>query len=453
MKEKTYNITTFGCQMNVSDSERIKAVCKSMGYKEEKNFTEDRPADVYVINTCSIRQKAEDRVLGMGKKFKKLKALNPNLKVVITGCMVKRDLRAGEERSNKFQQDYETKLKKQMPWLDHILEINEIYKLPKLLGENTDEKIEDYFAIPPKYNSKFQAFVPISTGCNKFCTFCIVPFTRGKEIYRSYDEIYKEVLTLVKNGYKEITLLGQNVNSWKSEIDGKPSDFADLLERLAQIQGEFWLRFTSSHPYDINMRLIDVIEKYDNIAKQVHFAMQSGSDPELKRMNRHYTIDEFKNKVKQIKKNINGVGVTTDVIVGFCGQTEKEFLDTCRVMTELKFDMAYISEYSQRGATIAAKFYKDDIPNEVKRERKEILEKVLRSGVEENNTNLIGQNLKVMIYKNKIKNRSGIFAKTSSGKDVLINKFKSESNDYKLGQFINVRITGFQKFCLDGIEV
>jgi len=461
---KTYSITTFGCQMNHSDSERVAAVCESMGYIPAKD---DQNAELYVINTCSIRQKAEDRVLGMGKKFFEFKKSNPNTKVILTGCMAKRDLRQGYEKSQSYQQKYTVKLKSQMPWLDYVLEINDIHKLPSLLGLEVDTNPSDYFTVTPKYNSKFQAFVPISTGCNKFCTFCIVPFTRGEEVYRSFEEIYNEVKNLVDSGYKEITLLGQNVNSWKSKIEGDlivpiPKfrktqieekrqqnnfmDFADLMESLADIKGDFWLRFTSSHPYDINPRLIEVIAKKKNIAKQIHFALQSGSDTVLKRMNRHYTVQEFKEKVTLIKKTIPNVAITTDIIVGFCGETESEFEDTLKLCEELKFDQIYISEYSQREGTIASKFYKDDIPKEVKADRKEKLDKVLKNGVKKNNTLLIGKKLKALVYKNKIRNTKGIIARTTHGKDVLITNVQA----LPIGEYVKVDIKDAREFQLIG---
>lgn len=454
---KTYSITTFGCQMNESDSERVAAVCEAMGYKPVQ---EKQLADLYILNTCSIRQKAEDRVLGMGKKFFYFKKDRPETKVVLTGCMAKRDIRQDQKKSKVYQEKYEGKLQKQMPWLDFVLEISDIHHLPSLLGEKIEDVVDDYFAVGPKYNSKFQAFVPISTGCNKFCTFCIVPFTRGEEVYRPYEQIYKEVKCLVENGYKEITLLGQNVNSWKSKIDENTKipvpkfrkddekdymDFADLMENLADIEGDFWLRFTSSHPYDINPRLVEVVANKPRIAKQFHFALQSGSDSVLKRMNRHYSVDEFRQKVSNIKNTIPDVAVTTDVIVGFCGETEEEFEETLKLCEELQFDQIFISEYSQREGTIAAKFYKDDISKEVKAQRKERLDKVLKKGVKENNQKLIGSSQKALVYKTKNRNKDGIFAKTTHGKDVLIS---SNTKNLNVGQFINVEIRDAAEFRL-----
>ncbi len=467
--------------MNLSDSERVAAVCRSMGYTPSPD---DKQADLYVINTCSVRQKAEDRVIGMGKQFFQFKKDRPDVKVVLTGCMAKRDIRQGYEKSVQYQDKYAGNLIKKMPWLDFVLEINDMHRLPDILGVEVKDKVEDYFGIRPKYNSTFQAFVPISTGCNKFCTFCIVPFTRGKEIYRPFQEIYDEVKALVDAGFKEITLLGQNVNSWRSSNEQRTPitpllasnnveekeekqlmDFADLMERLARIPGDFWLRFTSSHPYDINPRLIEVIANEPRIAKQVHFALQSGSNSVLKRMNRYYTRDEFREKVLQIKKAIPGVAMTTDVIVGFSGETDEEFNETLDLCKELRFDQIYISEYSRREGTIAAKFYEDDIDHQVKTKRKIDLDEVLKAGVEINNKALVGSVQKVLICKTKMKNRSGIFGKTTHGKDILINVQAGEQGkcgcgdgcgcsvertSFDVGAFVEVIVTGYRGFCLEG---
>lgn len=451
--QKTYSVITYGCQMNISDSERVEAVCRQMGYKKAKesnSVTKDSNVDLYIINTCSIRQKAEDRVVGMGGRFKRMKRINPNTKVILTGCMAVRDNRQLGKKNSENQEKHINSLKKLMPWVDHILPINQIHTLPELLGEVVTESTEEYFAVTPEYNSSFQAYVPISTGCDKFCTYCIVPFTRGKEVHRPFEQIYKEIKDLVDMEYKEITLLGQNVNSWKLSDNESQKDFAYLMEKLAQIKGDYWLRFMSSHPYDINPRLIDVIAQHSTITKQVHFAMQSGSNSVLKRMNRHYNIESFKEQVYRIRERIPGVAVTTDIITGFCGETDSEFNETAKVMEELRFDMAYISEYSQRGGTLASKFYKDDVDNGVKAERKLILDKILKRGVVENNEKMVGTKQKVLLYKDKIKNKRGVFGKSNNGKDVLIQNLDNLTDKIKLGDFIGVKITGYRNFCLEG---
>jgi tRNA-2-methylthio-N6-dimethylallyladenosine synthase len=459
---KTYSIKTFGCQMNHSDSERIAAVCQSMGYKKASEY---EIADLYVVNSCSVRQKAEDRVYGLMRNLQKLKSKKPEIKTVLTGCMAKRDIRQGQKKSLLYQQKYQETLKKQIPALDIVIEISEIHKLPEILGEKVNINPVEYLSIKPKYNSIFQAFVPISTGCNKFCTFCIVPFTRGEEVYRPYEEIYNEVQSLVTNNYKEITLLGQNVNSWRSDTTGHlkipipkyrdqnliPKEYLDfpyLIESLADIEGDFWLRFTSSHPYDINPRLIEVIAQKDNIAKQVHFALQSGSDSVLRRMNRYYTVSEFKEKVDFIRRTIPNVAITTDIIVGFCGETDQEFEETLKVCEEIKFDQIYIAEYSQRQGTIAAKFYKDDIPIAIKAQRKQLLEEVLKKGALENNKRLIGTTQKALVYQQKKGKKDGLIARTTHGKDVFIEC--NEDCSHLIGNFVYVKIQQAKEFVLEG---
>lgn len=459
-----YSIITFGCQMNHSDSERIAAILESIGYTPAQ---ENEICEIYVINTCSVRQKAEDRVFGLAKKFEPIKKQNEKTKIIITGCLVKRDNRQNKESRIKNQIKYTEELKHKMPWVDFFIEIKDIHKIPNLLGHKAKVEISEYLSVKPKYNSKFQAYVPISTGCNKFCTFCIVPFTRGEEIYRNYEEVYDEVYNLINKNYKEITLLGQNVNSWRSNITGHLKipipkfrdqkyiqtsylDFADLIEALANIEGDFWLRFTSSHPYDINPRLIDVIAKYPNIAKQVHFALQSGSDTVLKRMNRYYSVSEFKEKVKIIREKIPNVAITTDIIVGFCGETEEEFNQTVEVCKELKFDQIFISEYSQRKGTIAAKFYKDDVPKQVKKQRKQILDSILKEGLIQNNQKFLNTIQKTLIEKILIKeNKQILIGKNTQGKQILVEE-KVENNNINTGQFVNVKIKEIKDFALIG---
>lgn len=459
-----YSIITFGCQMNHSDSERIAAILESIGYTPAQ---ENEISEIYVINTCSVRQKAEDRVFGLAKKFEPIKKQNKKTKIIITGCLVKRDNRQSKESRVKNQIKYTEELKQKMPWVDFFIEIKDIHKLPNLLGHKAEVEISEYLSVKPKYNSKFQAYVPISTGCNKFCTFCIVPFTRGEEIYRKYEEVYDEVYDLVNKNYKEITLLGQNVNSWRSNVTGHLKipipkfreqkyiqtsylDFADLIEALANIEGDFWLRFTSSHPYDINPRLIDVIAKYPNIAKQVHFALQSGSDTVLKRMNRYYSVNEFKEKVKIIREKIPNVAITTDIIVGFCGETEDEFNQTVEVCKELKFDQIFISEYSQRKGTIAAKFYQDNVPKQVKKQRKQILDSILKEGLIQNNQKFLNTIQKTLIEKILIKeNKKILIGKNTQGKQILVEE-RLENNNLNTGEFVNVKIRKIKDFALIG---
>ena len=465
---KTYHITTFGCQMNVSDSERVAAIAENLGYKLSDSLEK---ADLIVINSCSIRQKAEDRVMGMGKKISQLKSQNPDLQVILTGCMAKREERnASDEKKTESDEKYEQILKNYMPWLDHIVQIKNMHKLADKMGIAENIKVEEYLSIKPKTSRSFIQWIPISTGCNKFCTFCIVPFSRGSEIYRPYNEIIKEIQNSIQNGAKEITLLGQNVNSWRGEknatkyIESKDPhrllkenmpenmmDFADLLDEIGteldkyinETGNKIWIKFTSSHPYDIDEKLVDVILKHDSIAKQFHFAMQSGSNSVLKRMNRHYTVEDFIEKCELIRKKIPMVGISTDIIVGFCGETEQEFKETCDAMKKLKFDQTFISEYSTRKGTVADRVYKDNVSNEDKSSRKVVLNDILSAGNHERNEALIGKNLEVLIYR---KTKNGFIGRTESGKDVIL----PLESDVKSGQFIPVNIIGQKNWSLIG---
>ena len=442
MKE-SYHITTFGCAMNTSDSERAAAVCELMGYEKTENIDEAR---LIIINSCSVRQKAEDRVMGMGKRIQRIKAQNPETIAILTGCMAMRDGRQPSEDKNIASQElHEKKLHKVMDWLDFTVPIKDIHKLPEILKKEVKTDFTEYLSITPKYSTQTTSFIPISTGCNKFCTFCIVPFTRGKEVYRPFQEIKEEFQKMLSQGFKEITLLGQNVNSWRDIDDSYKAksgekDFAYLLEELALIEGDHWIRFTSSHPYDINMRLAEVIAEKPNLAKQFHFALQSGDNNMLKRMNRHYTIEEFSEKVEAIRSKIPMVGISTDIIVGFPGETEEEFQNTAKALETLKFDQVFISEYSNRKGTLADKFYKDDIPNEVKAQRKEILNEIVGNGNIERNKSMVDTIQKVLVYK---KNKKGIIGRTENAKDVEILNGNPE-----IGGFVNVKVTDYSKWSL-----
>ena len=302
-----YFIKTFGCQMNKSDSERVATVLKRQGYKKVKNEKDalqpgSGQADLIIVNACSVRQSAVDRVYGLLLKFKKLKTYNSNLKTVLTGCVLKSD-------KKKFEK-----------FFDKVLNIKEF------LGEN-------YLSLKPLYSSSFSAFVPIMTGCNNFCSYCVVPHTRGREISRSPKEIIKEVRSLVRKGYKEITLLGQNVNSYKGKIKNKKQktkntdkksktiNFSNLLQILNKVSGKFIIKFLTNHPKDFSDKLIDAIAKCKKVAKEIHLPVQSGDDKILRRMNRGYTVGQYKNLVNRIREKIPQVKISTDVIVGFPGET------------------------------------------------------------------------------------------------------------------------------------
>ncbi|MEI7603950.1 MAG: MiaB/RimO family radical SAM methylthiotransferase [bacterium] len=465
MPNKHYHITTFGCVMNSSDSERVATVAELLGYIPSDSI---ESAELIIINSCSIRQKAEDRVVGMGKKISSLKE-NKEIITILTGCMAKREKRSEEVNENK----YEKNLKRIMPWLDYIVDIKDIHKLGNIIGVKNEIKAEEYLSIKPKTYNNFTRYIPISTGCNKFCTYCIVPFARGNEIYRPYSEIIDEINDSLKSGVKEIILLGQNVNSWRGYknsneyIESKDPhrltkismpenmlDFADLINDIGNLLDKYiensgkkvWLRFTSSHPYDIDNKLIDVVKNHTSIAKQFHFALQSGNNAVLKRMNRHYTIENFIEKCNLIRNCIPGVGISTDIIVGFCGESNEEFQSTVDVVNELAFDQAFISEYSTRKGTVADRVHKDNITNDVKAKRKEILNDILGKGIKVRNQEMLNQEYEVLIYK---KNKLGYVGRTESSKDVIISSLLKEI-DSPIGKFVRVKIISCNDWSLTG---
>lgn len=334
---KQYYLKVFGCQMNVSDSERIASFLEQQHYQ---NTNKIEKADLIIIVACSVRQSAINRVFGLNKKFKNLKA-----KKILTGCVLKQDK------------------KKILEFFDEVLSINEF------LGK-------DYLELKPKHSNKKSAFVPIMTGCNNFCTYCAVPYTRGREISRPAKNIVKEIEKLIKNNYKEIVLLGQNVNSYKSKTQISNVKFPSLLKTIAEIPGNFTIKFLTSHPKDFSDELINVIAKSPKISKEIHLPVQSGDNEILKKMNRNYTRKHYINLIDKIKNKIPKAKFTTDIIVGFPGETKKQFENTIKLFKEVNFNLAYINKYSPRSGTTAAKF-KDNIPLAEKKRRWEVLEKLI----------------------------------------------------------------------------
>ena len=364
-----YFIHTFGCQQNVADSERIAAVYEGRGITLAEDFND---ANYAIVNTCMIRHNPENRIRGLTQKLQIIKEAkrkkNIEFKIIVTGCMTGMALR---DKSGK----YLLKLRKQMPEVDEFMPIEEIG-----------------FDNPPLRHDLKHAWLPISNGCNNFCTFCVVPFTRGREISRPYDEIINECRNLIKKGYKSVTLLGQNVNSYGSDlvINKKikpvfvkhlgririPTLFPHLLDAVAKLGFEL-VDFMSSNPWDFSDELIEVIAKNKNITRTIHLPVQSGDDVVLKRMNRWYTANNYLELVANLKLKIPNLNLTTDIIVGFCGETEEEFQHTVDLVKKVEFEKAYVSIYSKRPFTKATKEMHDDVPYAVKKARWETLETII----------------------------------------------------------------------------
>ncbi|MCK4919197.1 MAG: tRNA (N6-isopentenyl adenosine(37)-C2)-methylthiotransferase MiaB [Candidatus Pacebacteria bacterium] len=447
-----YFIRTYGCQMNHSDSERIAGVLELANY--EKSTKEDE-ADLIVINMCSVRESAVSRISGNFHKYKNYKKKNPNFKTVITGCILPSD----KDRFDKL--------------FDLIIDIKEIEKLPERLKKDyfkSDSKVQnpsitqespakaenntinDYFSINPQHNSKITAYVPIMTGCNNFCSYCVVPYTRGREKSRSVDEILNEVRNLVKNGYREIILLGQNVNSYKPNEN---TDFPKLLQLINDIPGDFWIKFLTSHPKDISEELIKTIAQCEKCTECIHLALQSGDNEILEKMNRKYTSEHFLALIKMIRKIISDVAITTDIIVGFPGETEEQFQNTAEIMKKVKFDMVYINKYSPRSGTVSAKM-NDDVSWEEKKKREDFLNIILEKNALENNQEYIGKTIDVLIEKI---DKDYAYGKTRSFKNVkifhfchpeLVEEISKKKDAMKIGEFAKIKITQANAWGLEG---
>ena len=383
-----YFIKTYGCQANVRDEETMRAMLEEIGYIPSENVEE---VDLIIINTCAVRENAEDKVYGEIGNLKRLRKQNKDLVLAICGCMVE-------------QPEILDKVMKMFPDVNLFFGTHEIGQLLDLVYEARTTK-ERIVAIESKQgevveftsdcrNNHYKAFVNIIYGCNKFCSYCIVPYTRGKERSRRFDEIIKECQKLIDSGYQEITLLGQNVNAYGKDLD-EGKDFADLLEAVAKL-GIPRLRFTTSHPWDFSSKMIDVIAKYPNIMKFIHLPVQSGNDEILRKMGRRYTREQYLNLVKEMREKIPGLSLSTDIIVGFPNETEEQFQDTCSLVDIVKYEAAFTFIYSPRRGTPAAKMV-DNVSKETKGRRFKELVKHLEKHIEEYSNKMVGHTYDVLV--------------------------------------------------------
>jgi tRNA-2-methylthio-N6-dimethylallyladenosine synthase len=419
-----YYFWILGCAMNYSDAERISAVLESLGYSKTEKESE---ADLFIVISCSVRQSAINRIYGKIKDLNNIKAQNPKFKTLLSGCVLKQDK------------------KKLAKVFDVIFEIKDLNKLPELLGHKSLAMSGEYLANKPSYDSKFRAYVPISTGCDNFCSYCAVPYTRGREISRPQEQIITEVLELIGSGYKEITLLGQNVNSYGHDITGNKNDnqpFIDLLLELDKIAGDHRIYFYSNHPKDMTDALIATLANLKHFPHYIHLPLQSGNDEIIRKMNRHYTKENYLDLVSKIRKIMPDITLTTDIIVGFPGETEEQFNDTLEVMKIAKYDMAFIAQYSPRSGTVSAK-WDDDVTESEKKTREKILQKVLAKTVLESNQKLLNTNLPVLVDGEK----AGKFYGRTAGYKVV--EIKTDQ-PLEIGQYINVKIDRVESWKLFG---
>lgn len=438
IKKKKVKMLTYGCQMNFSDAERMTGELARIGYEETEDMNE---ADLIMINTCAVRETAEDKVYGKIGEIKGLKRQNPNLILGITGCMAQKE---GE------------KLIKRAPHIDFVLGTNKIQQVVATVQAleneearhivdtaiNEAEMPED-MAINRK--TALSAWIPIMYGCNNFCTYCIVPYVRGRERSRLPEDIIAEIKEVVAQGFKEVTLLGQNVNSYGK--DHKKATFAELLAMVDDIEGIERVRYMTSHPKDLSDEVIEVIKNSKHICTHFHLPVQYGSDNMLKRMNRVYTVAKYKETVRKIREAIPDCSLTTDLIVGFPGETEEDFQQLMEFIVEIRYDAAYTFIYSKRSGTPAAEM-PDQIDDECKHQRLNRLMELQNKISLEINQSLEGKIMEVMVEGPSQNNEAVWSGRTSSNKLVLWNH-----GEEKIGDLINVRITQPQTWVLKGERV
>ncbi|MBQ3565922.1 MAG: tRNA (N6-isopentenyl adenosine(37)-C2)-methylthiotransferase MiaB [Oscillospiraceae bacterium] len=429
-------VRSFGCQLNFSDGEKIKGMLIKMGYTMAED---EQSADVVIFNTCAVRENAEDRVFGNLGFLKHYKEENPNMIIGLCGCMA-----ALEHVTDKLKKSYK--------FVDIVFSPSAIDKLPKLLYEklsgskyafDTNEYNLSAEGLYQERDSSFKASVPIMFGCNNFCTYCIVPYVRGRERSRKPENIIQEVEKLVADGYKEIMLLGQNVNSYGKDLEEK-TDFPDLLRKINAVEGDFVIRFMSSHPKDAGRKLIDTIIECEKVGKHLHLPVQSGSDEILEKMNRRYTVEKYMETIDYARSFIPDFSFTTDIIVGFPNESAEDFEKTLELIKRVKYDNIYSFIYSKRSGTKAAEI-DDKISDEEKGERMTKLLAVQREISTESYRRFIGRTMRVLVDGKSKKN--GLLNGKSD--EFVIVEF--EGDESLIGSFVNVKITEAKNWAVTGV--
>ena len=455
-----YYLLPLGCQMNQSDTERVKTILQGMGFKPTDNEDE---ATLLGIIACSVRQKGIDKVYSRIKKWNEMKD-RKNCITFVSGCI----LPADRERFLKL--------------FDLVFTMNDLPDLPDMIRQygiviptnpqpnfeieyqeikrplaplfhkndkiNPSANMDRFWIIEPDHISDFEAFIPIQNGCNKFCTYCAVPYTRGREVSRKSEDILTELKELVQKDYKLITLLGQNVNSYGLDKKGEEINFAELLRRIGEygnsVDKEFWVYFTSPHPRDMSDEVIEVISQYKCLAKQIHLPIQSGDNAMLDRMNRKHTIDDYRHIIHTIRRSIPEATIFTDIIVGFTGETEEEFENSRKAMEEFKYNMAYIAQYSVRPGAVAST-WADDVPKATKKKRYHILTDELMKHSLVYNQGLVGKTVKVIV--NGFDRNRAYLTGYTEGKIVI--RFKSNDKNL-IGKIVNVEVTSATPLSIEG---
>jgi len=446
----TYQVNTYGCQLNEADSEKLCGMLNSFGLSANPDQS-DKPADVVVFNTCSVRENAEDRLFGNLGVCKSDSINNKDMIIAVCGCMMK-------------VPDNVERIRKSFPYVDLVFDPQQLFNFPVLLRDTVRQKkqlinigSEDYIAEDDFFSidrqRKFRALVPIMYGCNNFCSYCIVPYARGRERSRDFESIIAEIRELAAEGYKEVMLLGQNVNSYGSgQADGKT--FSDLFEAVCNIEGLNRVRFMSSHPKDLSRRVIDIMRDHPVAEKHLHLALQSGSDRLLKRMNRPYTSEQFFDIADYFRQEVKEGSLTTDIIVGFPGETEEDFEATLKAVEHCRFDSAFTFQYSKRPGTPAASF-EDQIPKDVVSARFARLLELQNDLAYRSNLSKVGHTYEILI-EGQSKQQPGIFTgRTMSNHlvnfvipDSLLNL--NTGDDFE-GRLATVRIDSARPYSVDGV--
>jgi len=428
-------VLSFGCQLNVSDGERIRGVLQQIGYTLTNHYED---ADLILFNTCAVRGSAEDRLYGVLGNVKRYKRENPNLILVLCGCM------ASETHTAEFVRTH-------YPYVDILFGTASLSHFPKLLLEHFQgekfafdigEYDDMYEGLSPSREHPFQVSVPVMFGCNNFCTYCIVPYVRGRERSRKPDQIIREVRELIQHGYKEIMLLGQNVNSYGNDLDTSVT-FAWLLQQIDEIPGDFVIRFLSSHPKDATPDLLDTILNEKKIGKHLHLPVQSGSDDVLRRMNRQYTTKKYLEIVDYLRSRNSDFSLTTDLIVGFPNETEIDFAETLDLVRRVKYDNIYTFIYSKRRGTKAAEM-EDKISSKEKHDRMEQLLLLQREVATEHYRRFLGRTLRVLV-EGKSKRDGWLI-----GKDLAFIIVEFSGEESLIGTFVDVKVTKIHNWAVEG---
>lgn len=447
---KKLYLESYGCQMNFSDSEIVASILSKEGYTTTRNSEE---ADVILMNTCSIRENAEQRVRNKLSQYNKRKKTNPSLVIGILGCMA--------ERLKK-------ELLEQEKLVDLVAGPDSYRDLPNLIEEVEGgqkavnvllSREETYADIAPVRLGLggVTAFISIMRGCDNMCSFCVVPFTRGRERSRDPESIVQEAQELFANGYREVTLLGQNVDSYKWNITKKGEiidptkptvTFAGLMEKVAQVNPDLRIRFSTSHPKDMTDDVLHVMARYENLCKYIHLPVQSGSTEVLKRMNRGYSREWYLNRIDAIKRILPDAAISTDIITGFCGETEEDHQETISLMKEVGYEFSYMFFYSERPKTLAERKFEDDIPEEVKKRRLSEVQELQSELSSIGNEKMLGKTYKVLIEGTSKRSDDFVYGRNSQNVTTIFPK-----ENYKPGDYVEVKITGFTSATLKGEAV